>query len=82
VPSSVVTVPLAMVLSAVFNKASGQNEIAFVLASTIFPSSLFCACALKKEKTRKGINKKYFRKKMFCCLFKITALFLFYCMKI
>ncbi|MFI5140891.1 MAG: hypothetical protein ACHQII_00930 [Bacteroidia bacterium] len=56
-PSSFVTLPLAIVLSVAFNKAIGQNEMLFVLASIIFPSSLFCASEFKKEKIRKGISK-------------------------
>ena len=56
-PSSFVTLPLAIVLSTAFNKASGQNETPFVLTSIIFPSSLFCASEFKKENIRKGISK-------------------------
>jgi hypothetical protein len=40
-PLSFVTVPLAMLLSAAFNKASGQKETLSALVSIIFPSSLF-----------------------------------------
>jgi hypothetical protein len=61
-PSSFVILPLTILLSTAFNKASGQNETPFVLASIIFPSSLFCACEVKKEKIRKGISKLFFRK--------------------
>jgi hypothetical protein len=42
-PSSLVMVPLAMMLSVAFKSASGQKEIASPLASAIFPSSLLCA---------------------------------------
>ena len=56
-PSSFVTPPLAILLSAAFNKASGQNEMPFVLESIILPSTLFCACEDKKENIRKGISK-------------------------
>jgi len=56
-PSSFVTLPLAIVLSAAFNNASGQYEMTFALASKILPSTLFCACEDKKENIRKGISK-------------------------
>ena len=56
-PSSFVTLPLAIALSAAFNKAIGQNETPLVLISIILPSTLFCACEDKKESIKKGISK-------------------------